>query len=205
MKIYRNFLKRLFDLLASGAGLIIALPAIIVIWVVLFIANSGKPLFYQVRPGKNTRLFKIIKFRTMNNRKDANGNLLSDRQRLTRAGNIIRKTSLDELPQLINVLKGDMSLVGPRPLLVRYLPFYTVEEQLRHSVRPGITGLAQINGRNNLTWEKRLGYDVQYARNLSFFLDMKIIFLTVKKVFLSKDIIVIPGEKMKNLDDERSS
>jgi lipopolysaccharide/colanic/teichoic acid biosynthesis glycosyltransferase len=141
----------------------------------------------------------------MNDKKDLNGKLLPDRQRLTKAGTFIRKTSLDELPQLINVLKGDMSLIGPRPLLVDYLPYYTKEEQARHSVRPGITGLAQVNGRNNLSWDKRLGYDVYYAHNLSFMLDFKIILLTIKNVFLSKDINIVPGETMKNLDQERGN
>ena len=156
----------------------------------LWFANGGKPFFYQLRPGKGERIFKIIKFKTMNDRRDANGQLLPDAERLTKIGTFVRKTSLDEIPQLLNVLKGDMSLIGPRPLLVKYLPYYSKREQLRHTVRPGITGLAQVNGRNKLNWDDRLELDAQYVENLSFLLDIKILFRTIVNVLLRKDIAV---------------
>ena len=161
-----------------------------VVTVGLWFANGGKPFFYQLRPGKGERIFKIIKFKTMNDRRDANGQLLPDAERLTKIGTFVRKTSLDEIPQLLNVLKGDMSLIGPRPLLVKYLPYYSKREQLRHTVRPGITGLAQVNGRNKLNWDDRLELDAQYVENLSFLLDIKILFRTIINVLLRKDIAV---------------
>src|SRR5690606_31873546 len=148
------------------------------------VANNGRPFFLQPRPGKGGEVFKIIKFKTMNDKKDADGNLLSDAERLTPIGAFIRKTSLDEIPQLINVLKGDMSLIGPRPLLVQYLPLYNEFQKRRHEVRPGMTGWAQVNGRNTISWDKKFEYDVWYVDHLSFLLDMKILLLTIKKVFV---------------------
>jgi lipopolysaccharide/colanic/teichoic acid biosynthesis glycosyltransferase len=156
--------------------------------VFLAIANDGKPFFIQRRPGKNGKIFSIVKFKTMNDRKDADGNLLSDAERLTKVGSFVRKTSLDEIPQLINVVKGDMSLIGPRPLLVQYLPLYNDFQKNRHNVRPGITGWAQVNGRNAISWEKKFEYDVWYVNNISLILDIKIVLLTIKKVFISEGI-----------------
>src|SRR5690554_3517329 len=173
--MYKNYLKRLFDFVAAFFGLLLLSPIFIAVMIGLFFANQGKPFFFQRRPGKNEKIFSIIKFKTMNDRKDNKGNLLPDAERLTKVGSFVRKTSLDEIPQLINVLKGDMSLIGPRPLLVQYLPYYTERESLRHSVRPGITGLAQVNGRNFLMWNERLEMDVQYVENLSFISDMQIL------------------------------
>lgn len=154
----------------------------------MFFANRGKVFFLQARPGKNNRIFTIIKFKTMNDLKDKNGELLPDEKRLTAIGNFVRKASLDEIPQLINVLKGDMSLIGPRPLLVQYLPLYNEHQKRRHEVRPGITGWAQINGRNAISWQEKFDYDVWYVDHLSFFLDVKIVLLTLKKVFIREGI-----------------
>ena len=154
----------------------------------MFLANSGNPFYFQKRPGRHNRIFSIIKFKTMNDRTDAQGNLLPDFQRLTKIGSIVRKTSLDEIPQLLNVLKGDMSLVGPRPLLVQYLPLYSAEQRRRHLVKPGITGWAQVNGRNSISWEEKFKLDVWYVGNASFLLDVKIIYLTIKKVFMREGI-----------------
>jgi undecaprenyl phosphate N,N'-diacetylbacillosamine 1-phosphate transferase len=154
----------------------------------LFIANQGKPFFLQLRPGKNGFFFKIIKFKTMNDKKDINGDLLIDEKRLTQIGKFVRKTSLDEIPQLFNVLKGNMSIIGPRPLLPEYLPFYTENQNKRHQARPGITGWAQVNGRNTISWEQKFEYDVFYVENLSFLLDIKIILMTLQKIIRSKDI-----------------
>src|SRR5690606_4734515 len=162
-----------------------------------------KPLFFQLRPGKNERIFKIIKFKTMNDKTDADGKLLPDSDRLTQTGRFVRKTSIDEIPQLINVLMGDMCLVGPRPLLPRYLPYYTETERIRHQVRPGITGLAQVKGRNILEWDKRLAYDVQYVNEISFKSDVLIILLTIKKVLKSDGVVVDPNLILLDLDEER--
>lgn len=164
------------------------MPVFLTVWILLSVVNQGKPFFIQARPGKNGQLFKIIKFKTMKDSRDANGNFLPDAQRLTVVGKFLRHTSLDELPQLFNVLKGDMSLVGPRPLLVEYLPLYNAEQQRRHSVRPGITGWAQVNGRNAITWEQKFKYDVWYADHVSLQLDLKIIWLTVLKAARSEGI-----------------
>lgn len=164
------------------------MPVFLIVTLLLFIANEGKPFFLQPRPGKNERIFKIIKFKTMNDKKDSKGNLLSDSERLTAVGRFVRKTSLDEIPQLLNVIKGDMSLIGPRPLLVEYLPLYDEVQKRRHEVRPGITGWAQVNGRNTISWKKKFDYDVWYVDHLSFLLDVRIFFLTVKKVFKSEGI-----------------
>jgi lipopolysaccharide/colanic/teichoic acid biosynthesis glycosyltransferase len=154
----------------------------------LYVANQGKPFFFQTRPGKDEKLFRIVKFKTMNDKKDSEGNFLSDAERLTRIGRFVRKTSLDEIPQLLNVLKGDMSLIGPRPLLVQYLPLYNAEQKQRHNVRPGITGWAQVNGRNAISWEQKFAYDLWYVDNCSFLLDIKIVVLTLKKVFVREGI-----------------
>jgi lipopolysaccharide/colanic/teichoic acid biosynthesis glycosyltransferase len=186
--IYTFFLKRFFDFITALFALIILFPFFCLILMFLIISNSGKPFFFQIRPGKNEKLFRVIKFKTMNDKKDSNGDFLPDSERITKTGNFIRKTSLDEIPQLINVLKGDMSLIGPRPLLVEYLELYNDNERLRHSVKPGITGWAQINGRNAISWKKKLELDVWYVNNLSFFLDLKIFLGTFKKVLKSEDI-----------------
>ena len=173
--MYRNLIKRVVDFLLAFCLITALLPLLIALTIWLHFANKGAGVFFsQERPGKDERIFKLYKFKSMTDERDAEGNLLPDAQRLTNVGRFIRKTSLDELPQLWNVLKGDMSFIGPRPLLVRYLPFYTKEERKRHDVRPGITGLAQVNGRNHLEWDKRLALDVQYVNDLSFTLDVSI-------------------------------
>ncbi|HTO38181.1 MAG TPA: sugar transferase [Brumimicrobium sp.] len=186
--MYKNYFKRIFDFLAALFGLLILSPIFIIVTVALFFANQGKPFFLQVRPGKNEHFFTIIKFKSMNDKKDANGRLLPDEQRLTPVGAFVRKTSLDEIPQLINVLKGDMSLIGPRPLRIHYLPLYSEEQKKRHSVRPGITGWAQVNGRNAISWTKKFEYDIWYVEKISFLLDFKILFMTIKKVFIKEGI-----------------
>jgi len=180
--MYKYFFKRILDLIASLFIFILAFPVFIIVFLVLLYSNRGKPFFFQSRPGKNEKIFRIIKFKTMNDKKDADGNLLPDAERTTAMGSFVRKTSLDEIPQLLNVIKGDMSLIGPRPLLVKYLPLYNEEQRKRHNVRPGITGWAQINGRNAISWGEKFKYDVYYVNNLSFVLDFKIILLTIKKV-----------------------
>ncbi|PHX61736.1 MAG: sugar transferase [Flavobacteriales bacterium] len=201
--MYKFFFKRLIDFLFTFFGLIILSPIFVFITIGLFIANNGKPFFVQIRPGKDEKLFKIIKFKTMNDNKNSQGKLLPDAKRLTIIGRFVRKTSIDEIPQLINVLKGDMTLIGPRPLLVSYLPFYTDEERLRHSVRPGITGLAQINGRNTVSWDKRLAFDVEYVKNISFKNDIFIVLNSIMIVLFSKGVSVDPTILMKDLNDER--
>ena len=186
--MYTNIIKPLIDFLAAFIGLLLLSPIFIIVTIGLFFANNGKPFFFQVRPGKHEQLFKIIKFKTMNDRKDKEGNLLPDAQRLTAIGKFVRKTSLDELPQLINVLKGDMSLIGPRPLLPQYLTLYTEQQKKRHELRPGITGWAQVNGRNAISWTKKFEYDVWYVEHCSLSLDLKILFRTIKKVIISEGI-----------------
>ena len=186
--MYKNFFKRLFDLSAAVVGFLLISPIFLIVMIGLYFANKGKPFFFQLRPGKDERLFQIIKFKTMTDGKDAAGNLLPDAQRLTALGSFVRKTSLDEIPQLLNVIKGDMSLIGPRPLLPQYLPLYNAVQKRRHEVRPGITGWAQVNGRNAISWEQKFDYDVWYMQNLSFLLDIKILFLTVKKVVVKEGI-----------------
>ncbi len=186
--MYRNFIKPLFDFLMAAILVIILSPVILLLTIFLAIANGGKPFFYQKRVGKNDRIFKVVKFKTMNEKKDANGVLLPDAERLTGVGKFVRKTSLDELPQLFNVLKGDMSLIGPRPLLVQYLPLYNETQRRRHEVRPGISGWAQVNGRNAIAWQKKFEYDIWYVDHISFPLDVKIAWTTVVKVFKSEGI-----------------
>ncbi len=186
--MYTNIVKPIFDFLAAFIGLLLLSPIFILVTIGLFFANNGQPFFFQVRPGKHEQLFKIIKFKTMNDRRDKEGNLLPDAQRLTAIGKFVRKTSLDEIPQLMNVLKGDMSLIGPRPLLPEYLVLYTEEQKKRHKLRPGITGWAQVNGRNTISWTKKFEYDVWYVKNINFILDVRILLKTVKKVFISEGI-----------------
>jgi len=186
--MYLNFIKGTIDFVAALIGLFLLFPVLLLVIILLTIANQGQPFFFQLRPGKGQKLFKIIKFKTMNDAKDINGNLLLDVDRLTKVGSFVRKTSLDELPQLINVLKGDMSLIGPRPLLPKYLSLYSNFQNRRHEVKPGITGWAQINGRNSISWENKFVYDVWYVDQVSFLVDLKILLLTVKRVFKSEGI-----------------
>lgn len=185
--MYAKFFKRLLDVLLSFTALLVLSPVFLILSAVGAFALKGNPFFMQCRPGKigsdgKEKIFKMLKFRTMSNEKDENGNLLSDEKRLTNYGKVLRRTSLDELPELVNILKGDMSVIGPRPLLVKYLPLYSREQRRRHSVRPGITGLAQVNGRNAISWEKRFEYDIQYVENITFIGDCKILLQTVGKV-----------------------
>lgn len=186
--MYRKLLKPFLDVLVALVVFMMLLPVFVTVMIILTIANSGSPFFTQLRPGLHSHIFKIIKFKTMNDKKDTSGKLLADEIRLTGLGKFIRKTSLDELPQLLNVIKGDMSLVGPRPLLPEYLHLYTPEQARRHEVKPGITGWAQVNGRNAISWEEKFKLDVWYVEKQSFLLDLKILFLTVKKVFVSEGI-----------------
>ncbi|AEW01575.1 sugar transferase [Niastella koreensis GR20-10] len=188
MQLYRNFLKRVFDFIVSLIAFGLLLPLFILVTALLYLANQGSPFFVQPRPGKNGRIFKLVKFKTMNDKKDAAGNLLSDAERLTAIGGFIRKTSLDEIPQLINVIKGEMSLIGPRPLLVEYLPLYNDMQRRRHEVRPGITGWAQVNGRNAIGWQRKFELDVWYVDHVSFTLDCKIAFFTIMKVVKSEGV-----------------
>lgn len=186
--MYKNVIKRLIDFFASLVGFIVLLPIFLTVTILLFIANQGKPFFFQSRPGQHGNIFQVIKFKTMNDKKGANGELLPDVDRLTPVGSFVRKTSLDEIPQLLNVIKGDMSLVGPRPLLVEYLPLYNDTQKRRHEVKPGITGWAQVNGRNAISWDQKFAYDVWYVDHISMSLDIKILFMTVQKVFKSEGI-----------------
>ena len=195
--MYKHFFKRFLDLLLSLLALICLSPVLLIVTLLLYIANERAGAFFlQERPGYKGRIFKLIKFKTMNDKKDENGKLLLDTLRITKVGKFVRSTSLDELPQLINVLKGDMSLIGPRPLLVKYLPLYSKEQMRRHDVRPGITGWAQCHGRNAMTWKKKFEYDVWYVDHLSFMTDLKVIFYSIKTVFAREGI---------NGDNEESS
>jgi undecaprenyl phosphate N,N'-diacetylbacillosamine 1-phosphate transferase len=186
--MYKNFFKPTLDFLVALIGLLVLLPIFLFVMIGLAIANNGKPFFFQKRPGKNEKIFRVIKFKTMNDRRDTSGNLLPDAQRLTRVGRFVRSTSLDEIPQLLNVIKGDMSLIGPRPLRTYYLPLYNDSQKRRHDVRPGITGWAQVNGRNAISWTKKFELDVYYVDNISFLFDLKILLLTSKKVFIREGI-----------------
>lgn len=200
--MYRKYLKRWLDFVIVFCVLAVIWPILLLVTLWLHFANKGAGAFFtQERPGRNGKLFKVIKFKSMTDERDADGNLLPDACRLTKVGRFVRATSVDELPQLINVLKGDMALIGPRPLLPRYLPYYTKREQLRHTVRPGITGWAQVNGRNNVCWDERLELDAWYVEHLSFFLDVKIVLMTVKNVICRKDVTVVV--KGQFLDVER--
>ncbi|WP_028855465.1 sugar transferase [Psychrilyobacter atlanticus] len=201
--MYKKYFKRLFDILGSLVLLVTVLPILIIIATLIKNKIGSPVLFCQDRPGLNEKIFKMYKFRSMTNEKDKNGNLLPDEKRLTKFGLILRKSSIDELPAIINVLKGDMSFIGPRPLLVKYLPYYKETEKKRHSVRPGITGLAQVNGRNFLDWDKRFELDIKYVKNLFFILDMKILIKTILKVVLKKDVAEVTNYVMKDLNVER--
>lgn len=201
--IYRKYIKRILDFVLSLAGIILLSPVLLIIAILVRI-NLGSPIiFKQERPGLNGKIFTLYKFRTMTDEVDENGELLDDELRLTKFGRLLRSTSLDELPELFNILRGDMSIVGPRPLLTEYLPYYKDEEKLRHSVRPGLTGLAQIKGRNLLEWDKRLALDVEYVKNLNFFMDLKIIIITIYKVLKRSDIVDGQHHIMERLDVER--
>ncbi|SFI08885.1 sugar transferase [Halpernia frigidisoli] len=194
--MYKSVIKPLADFIFSVVAFIILLPVFLIITIFLIICNRGNPFFFQRRPGKNDEMFFIVKFKTMTNQKDKYGHLLPDENRTTKLGKIIRQTSLDEIPQLLNVIKGDMSFVGPRPLLPEYLPLYNSEQKKRHLVKPGITGWAQINGRNAISWEKKFELDVWYVENLSFFTDLKIIIFTIKKVLISHGIYQETGKSV---------
>ncbi len=193
--MYKKYIKYRIDFLLALLGMVLLLPLFLVITVALYFANHGKPFFFQERPGLNEKIFSIVKFKTMNDKTDKDGKLLPDADRLTKIGKFVRKTSLDEIPQLINVLKGDMSLIGPRPLLISYLDLYNDFEKQRHQVKPGITGWAQVNGRNSITWNEKFKLDVFYVENISFSLDCKIILMTIKNVMTSKDISIEPIKK----------
>lgn len=201
--MYRRYLKRILDFVIVFSALFVIWPLLLIIYIWLAIANKGAgALFYQERPGKDGKIFKVMKFKSMTDERDVEGNLLPDADRLTKVGKFVRSTSIDELPQLINVLKGDMALIGPRPLLPRYLPYYTEREQLRHTVRPGITGWAQVNGRNNISWDNKLECDAYYAENVSLGFDLKILWLTIYKVLKREGAIA--DKKENYLDVERS-
>lgn len=197
--MYKHFFKRVLDILISGIGLICISPVLLVLAILVRVKLGSPVIFKQERPGLNEQIFTLKKFRTMTDARDGEGNLLPDAERLTKFGKFLRSTSLDELPELWNIFCGDMSLIGPRPLLVSYLPYYTEREKLRHTVRPGLTGLAQVSGRNFLEWDKRLEKDVEYVENLSFGLDVKIFFTTVKKVFVREDVAVDTNQLEGNL------
>ena len=200
--MYQHCFKRIIDFSIALVALLVIWPFLVVIYIWLTIANKGAgAIFYQERPGKDEKIFRVMKFKSMTDERDAEGNLLPDKDRITAVGKFVRKTSIDELPQLINVLKGDMALIGPRPLLPEYLPYYTERERLRHTVRPGISGWAQVNGRNHVLWEERFEYDAYYAEHLSFAMDIRIIIMTFKKVIQRKDIEASPN--LMNFDEYR--
>ncbi|WP_345191382.1 sugar transferase [Algibacter agarivorans] len=199
--MYKVFFKRIIDFCAALVILIILSPIALIVCLVILLINKENPFFYQKRPGKNEKIFSIIKFKSMTDKKDRNGKLLPNEERVTKFGSFIRKTSLDEIPQLINIIKGEMSLIGPRPLRVHYLPYYTEEEQIRHSVRPGITGLAQISGRNLLSWDDKLAKDIEYVNKLSFLTDVSIFCKTIRKLFIYDNTVYDP--RMLDLDELR--
>lgn len=201
--MYKHVIKRLLDILISGIALILLSPVYLVLAILVRTKLGSPVIFHQERPGRNQKIFTLCKFRTMTDERDEEGNLLPDTVRLTKFGSMLRTTSLDELPELWNIFKGDMSLIGPRPLLVKYLPYYTEEEQLRHSVRPGLTGLAQVSGRNLLGWDMRLAKDVEYVKNLSFAMDIKVIMLTVKVVLHHDGVEVDTTQNETNFAVER--
>lgn len=203
--IYREYIKRVLDFVFALLLLILLSPLLLVVTIWLHFANKGAGAFFtQERPGKDEKVFRLYKFKSMTDERDVEENLLPDAERITRAGRFVRSTSIDELPQLWNVLKGDMSFIGPRPLLVRYLPYYTEREHRRHNVRPGITGLSQVSGRNNLKWDERLEMDVVYVEKISFSMDLKIAAKTILKIFMREDVAVVPGAVGKPLDVERN-
>lgn len=201
--MYKHFFKRLIDFCIVLTALLIIWPVLLVITIWLHFANKGAgAFFFQERPGKDGKIFKVIKFKTMTDERDANGELLPDEARITKVGKFVRSTSIDELPQLINVLKGDMALIGPRPLLVKYLPYYTEREKLRHTVRPGISGWAQVNGRNTISWDKKLAYDVEYVENLSLMMDIRVIIKTIKNVIAREGVVL---QAIPDLDEYRKN
>lgn len=200
--MYRLYMKRIIDFILSFIAFIILLPLLLCLTIIGTIQMKGNPFFIQTRPGLNEKIFKLIKFRTMSNERDMNGELLPDELRLIPYGRFLRRTSLDELPELLNILKGDMSIVGPRPLMVQYLPLYNSEQRHRHDVRPGLTGLAQINGRNSITWSQKFAYDMEYVRNVTFLIDIKILFLTIKAVFSQDGISSKDCETMEDFTGE---
>lgn len=204
---YEKYIKRLLDIVLSGAALVILSPVLLITAVLVRIKLGSPVIFTQERPGKDEKVFKLHKFRSMTDARDENGNLLPDKDRLTGFGKKLRSLSIDELPELWDIFRGKMSIVGPRPLLVEYLPYYTEKEHHRHDVRPGLTGLAQVNGRNTLTWEQKYAYDLEYCNDISFMIDIRIMLKTVKKVFLCDD--VISGKELqkvaKKLDEERGN
>lgn len=201
--MYKHFLKRFIDFCIVFTALLIIWPVLLVITIWLHFANKGAgAFFFQERPGKDEKVFKVIKFKTMTDERDSNGELLPDEARITKVGKFVRSTSIDELPQLINVLKGDMALIGPRPLLVKYLPYYTEREKLRHTVRPGISGWAQVNGRNTISWDKKLAYDVEYVENLSFMMDVRVILKTIKNVIAREGVVL---QAIPDLDEYRKN
>lgn len=198
--MYANFFKHVLDFILSLCAILVLSPVLLILTVVGAVKMKGNPFFTQLRPGKNEKIFKLIKFRTMTCETDENGELLPDEVRLTKYGKMLRSTSLDELPELINILCGDMAIVGPRPLLVQYLPLYSEEQRKRHSVRPGLTGLAQVNGRNSISWTERFKYDIAYVENISLWNDVKILFATVKKVLIRDGISSETSETMEDFD-----
>lgn len=204
-KLYRNFIKRILDIVCSLLALIILSPVLIIIALLVRVKLGSPVIFKQARPGKDEKIFNLYKFRTMTDERSEDGELLPDSHRLTNFGKTLRSTSLDELPSLINIIKGDMSFIGPRPLLIRYLTYYTKSERIRHTVRPGLTGLAQINGRNTLNWEERFKYDLYYVENLSFKLDLHIFINTIQKVFVSEDIVTRGTGDVIDFDKYRSN
>ena len=199
--MYKKYIKRFLDIIISLVALIILSPVMLIVAILVRVKLGSPVIFKQERPGKDEKIFKLYKFRSMSDKKDENGKLLPDSERLTKFGKVLRATSLDELPELINILKGEMSLIGPRPLAVSYLPYYNEKEKHRHDVRPGLTGLAQINGRNALEWEKRFAYDIEYVENITFINDMKILFKTVFKVLKRDDVIVSGTGKTIDFDE----
>ena len=200
--MYKVIIKPIIDFIIALFGLLLLSPLFLIITFFLFVANDGKPFFFQLRPGKNGKIFKIVKFKTMNDKRNNSGLLLSDSERLTKVGGFVRKTSLDEIPQLLNVLKGDMSLIGPRPLLTQYMHLYSDYQNRRHEVKPGITGWAQVNGRNAISWDKKFEFDVWYVEHVSFILDMKILFKTVLKVIKSDGINAVDSATIEPFNGE---
>ena len=203
--MYSKYIKRILDFILSLIALIVLLPILLITYVLVLIKLGSPAIFKQQRPGKDEKIFTLYKFRTMTNKKDEKGNLLSDEKRLTRFGKFLRSTSLDELPELINILKGDMAIVGPRPLLVEYLEYYTEKEKHRHDVRPGLTGYAQVNGRNTLSWEEKFKDDIKYVHNVTFINDIKIIFKTIGKVFKREGISQENNATMERFDIQRNT
>ena len=199
--MYKHFFKRVIDFTIALVALLVIWPILLIIYIWLTIANKGAgALFYQERPGKDEKIFRVMKFKSMTDERDADGKLLPNEKRITHVGKFIRKTSLDEIPQLINVLKGDMALIGPRPLLPEYLPYYTERERLRHTVRPGISGWAQVNGRNAVKWDDRLEMDAYYVEHLGLMMDVKVILKTIKNVLVRKDIEVVPTGRLLSVE-----